>query len=136
MTSSAAGEDAQESDALGASIFTHHLVSALLGAANRDRDGRVTVAEAFAYAADRTLAATVLTLPGPQHPTYRLEIGGRDDLTLTEPGASARGTRDAAFADAGTYLVQNGAGERAVVAELSADRGGGRLDRRAPGATS
>jgi hypothetical protein len=127
LTSSAAGEDAQESDQLGASIFTHHLVSALLGAADRDRDGRVTVAEAFAYAADRTLAATVLTLPGPQHPTYRLEMAGRDDLPLTEPGLAREGRGALIFADAGTFLVQNDAGDRAVVAEVSADRAGSRL---------
>ena len=127
LTSSAAGEDAQESDQLGASIFTHHLVSALLGAADRDRDGRVTVAEAFAYAADRTLAATVLTLPGPQHPTYRLEMAGRDDLPLTEPGLAREGRGALIFGDAGTFLVQNDAGDRAVVAEVSADRAGSRL---------
>ena len=79
----------------------------------------MTVAEAFAYAADRTLAATVLTLPGPQHPTYRLEMAGRDDLPLTEPGLAREGRGALIFADAGTFLVQNDAGDRAVVAEVS-----------------
>src|SRR4051812_37133854 len=36
LTSSAADEDAQESDALRGSFFMHHFVSALLGAADAD----------------------------------------------------------------------------------------------------
>jgi hypothetical protein len=126
LTSSAAGEDAQESDELRASVFTHHLVSALLGAADRDGDGRVTIDEAFGYAAERTAAATATTLAGPQHPTYRLEIGGRDDLTLTWPGASHdRGLLR--FARPGRYLVQRGGPDGPVVAELTSDAAGGRL---------
>lgn len=127
LTSSAAGEDAQESETLRASIFTHHLLSALLGAADRDRDGRVTIDEAFTYAAERTLASTAATLPGPQHPTYRLELGGRSDLTLTQPGAGARDRGTLAFADPGAYTVQLGGGDGVVVAELISDRAGGQL---------
>lgn len=89
LTSSSASEDAQESDELGASIFTHHLVSALLGAADRDGDGLVTLGEAFRYSAERTLAVSSSTRVGPQHPTYRFDLGGRDDLVLSRP-ASAR----------------------------------------------
>src|SRR5207249_4450049 len=58
LTSSAAGEASQESDKLGASFFTHYLASALIGASDRNGDGVVTLAEAFSYAADRTVAAT------------------------------------------------------------------------------
>ena len=47
LTSSAANEDAQESDALKGSFFTHHFVSALLGAADADGDGKVTLEEAL-----------------------------------------------------------------------------------------
>jgi len=126
LTSSAAGEDAQESDSLGASFFTHHFVSALLGAADLDRDGQVTVDEAFAYAADRTVATTVASLDGPQHPTYRLDVAGRHDLVLVHPGAGTRsGTIE--LADAGTWLVQKGDGAGPVVAEVTADEPGRRL---------
>ncbi|MBL8787262.1 MAG: caspase family protein [Deltaproteobacteria bacterium] len=90
LTSSAAGENAQESDELGASYFTHHLASALIGAADANLDGQVTLAEAFNYAAVQTLAATSSTLEGPQHPTYRLDLAGRRELALTRPG-QARG---------------------------------------------
>jgi hypothetical protein len=126
LTSSAAGEDAQESDALGASFFTHHFVSALLGAADLDRDGQVTIDEAFAYAADRTVATTVASIDGPQHPTYRLDVAGRHDLVLVHPGATTRsGTIE--LADAGTWLVQKHDSAGPVVAEVTADAPGRRL---------
>ena len=127
LTSSAAGEDAQESDQLGASIFTHYLFSALLGAADVDRDGRVTIDEAFGYASERTLATTAFTKPGPQHPTYRLELGGRSDLVLSEPGRSLRDRGKLAFSAAGTFLVQSGGPDGTMVAEVTADRPGGVL---------
>lgn len=127
LTSSAAGEDAQESDQLGASIFTHHLLSGLLGAADRDGDGRISVDEAFTYASERTLASTALTLPGPQHPTYRLEMGGRMDLLLTEPGAQRSDLGTLVFTRAGSYVIQRDGPSGPIVAELTSDRAGGRL---------
>jgi hypothetical protein len=126
LTSSAAGEDSQESDQLSASFFTHYLVSALMGAADRDQDGRVTLSEAFGYSSDRTLAATVSTLAGPQHPTYRVDLGGRGDLVLTRPGESSRDVGVLVFASAGSYLVHRGA-NGAVVAELATEAAGARL---------
>jgi len=127
LTSSAAGEDAQESDQLQASVFTHHLVSGLLGAADDNRDGRISVEEAFGYAAERTLAATALTLPGPQHPTYRFDVRGRSDVWLTAPGAHTGGRGVLSFPSGGTYLVQSGSFDGLVVAELSAAGAGGTL---------
>jgi hypothetical protein len=49
------GEAAQESDALGGAVFTHYLVSGLRGAADRDADRRVTLAEVYAFAYHLTL---------------------------------------------------------------------------------
>jgi hypothetical protein len=107
MTSSTAGEEAQEFDQLGASVFTHHLLSALRGAADRNDDGKVTVGEAFSYASERTLAATARTTAGPQHPTYRLELGGRSDLVLAWP-RNVRGDQgQLVFGTAGTFFVQS-----------------------------
>ena len=127
LTSSAAGEDAQESDQLQASIFTHHLLSGLLGAADRDRDGRITIDEAFGYASERTLASTAFTLPGPQHPTYRLELGGRVDLVLTEPGLKSPTRGALVFAREGSYLVQGGSADGPIVAEIVSGQPGGQL---------
>jgi len=127
LTSSAAGEDSQESDQLGASFFTHYLASAFLGAADRDQDGRVTLGEAFAYASERTLNATAGTVAGPQHPTYRLDLGGRDDLVLTRPGAQRQSFGLLEFPVAGSYLVRRGPEDGPVVAELATEDPGRRL---------
>jgi hypothetical protein len=127
LSSSAAGESSQESDALGASFFTHALVSALLGAGDSNHDGAVTLGEAFAYAKERTLAATSRTVVGPQHPTFRLDLGGREDLVLTRPGAEHRNMGTLAFARPGLYVVHRGSQEGPVVAELETEDGGGRI---------
>ena len=63
LASSTASELSQESEALRASYFTHHLLSGLRGAADADRDGRVTLSEAYRYAYNRTLVATAATAP-------------------------------------------------------------------------
>src|SRR6185312_7227965 len=127
LSSSAAGESSQESDALGASFFTHALVSALLGAGDTNHDGTVTLGEAFAYAKERTLAATSRTVVGPQHPTFRLDLGGREDLVLTRPGGEHRNVGTLAFSRPGVYVVHKTSQEGPVVAELAADDGGGRI---------
>jgi len=127
LSSSAAGESSQESDALGASFFTHALVSALLGAGDTNHDGVVTLGEAFAYAKERTLASTSRTVLGPQHPTFRLDLGGREDLVLTRPGAEHRTLGTLAFSRPGLYVVHKGSQEGPVVAELAADDAGGRI---------
>ncbi len=54
------GERTLELDDLGRGLFTHHMVAALSGEADRDRDGRVALAEAFAVAAERAAAQAAL----------------------------------------------------------------------------
>jgi hypothetical protein len=125
ITSSAAGEDSQESDELRASFFTHHFASGLLGAADGDQDGAVTLAEAFAYAARHTLAATSTTFSGPQHPTFKIDLGGREDLVLTRPGLAGRGgaipgVGHLALHEPGWYFIRR-QGESALVAEVSSE---------------
>lgn len=83
LTAAAAGEDAQESEALKGSFFTHHLVSGLLGAADDDEDGNVTLAEAYRHAHDHTLRDSSATLQGPQHPSYRYDVRGSGDIVLS-----------------------------------------------------
>lgn len=82
LTSSGADELSQESRALAGSVFTHHLVSGLRGAADRDADRQVTVAEAYHYAYDRTRADTAPTT-APQRPGFRYELTGQGELVLT-----------------------------------------------------
>lgn len=84
LTSSSDDEASQESDEIGASFFTHYLVSGLLGAADSTRDGRVTLNEVYQYAFTETLSRTSGTLAGPQHPAYDIQLTGAGDLVLTD----------------------------------------------------
>jgi hypothetical protein len=85
-TASAASEEAQESDAVKGSLFSHFLVSGLAGPADADGDGTVTTTEAYEYARAATLRASSRTMAGTQHPTFRDELAGRDPVVLTRPG--------------------------------------------------
>jgi len=82
MTSSSTSEDAQESDQLRASFFTHHLNSGLRGAADRNRDGRVSVGEVYTYAYRETLRSSGRTWQ-LQHPTFAYDMRGQGEFTLT-----------------------------------------------------
>jgi hypothetical protein len=126
LTSSAAGEDSHESDRLGGSFFTHYLLSGLVGAADRDDDGVVSLGEAYAYAAERTTAATATSVSGPQHPTFRYALSGHDDLPLTWP-SSARRRGLLVFRQPGVYLVQRGGRAGRLVAEVASETAGRRI---------
>lgn len=88
LTSSAVNEVAQESSRIGASFFTHYLVSGLRGAADVNRDRRVTLQEAFQFAAQETLAHTEKTRGGPQHAAYEFDLVGTSDLVVTDVRAT------------------------------------------------
>lgn len=79
LTSSTSDELARESDSFRGSFFTHHLVTGLRGAADRSKDGRVTLAEAYDYA----YAHTVAEAAGGQHPTFKFDLAGRGEVVLT-----------------------------------------------------
>jgi hypothetical protein len=116
MASSTASELSQESRELGSSYFTHHLLVSLRGAGDRDRNGRVSLDEAYAYAYQHTLADTSRTQVGSQHATLETAITGRGDVPLSYPVDA-----DAQLAISGNItgkiLVQQ-AGHGAVMAEL------------------
>jgi hypothetical protein len=119
LTASAAGEDAQESDDLGGSFFTHYLLSALRGAADDNGDQVVTVAEAFRYTRDRTILASARTLSGVQHPTFHYDVRGRAELALANLGEDR--TRGQLTLPAGASWLVARAGESDVVGEIAAD---------------
>ena len=129
MTSSAEGEDSQESDVLSGSFFTHYFNSGLIGAADQNHDGLVTLAEAFSFASEQTYRATVATSAGPQHPTFRFDLGGRQDLVLARPRTPRRGLGTLQFTDAGRYVVHRveASGVNPVVAEVAARSGGAQV---------
>jgi tetratricopeptide (TPR) repeat protein len=86
LSSSGADELSQESRALAGSVFTHHLVSGLRGAADEDGDHQVTVSEAYHYAYGRTRADTAIS-GAPQRPAFRYELSGQGELVLTKLAA-------------------------------------------------
>ncbi len=116
VTSSAAGENAQESSDIGGSYFTHFLLSALRGAADADGNGRVTLWETYQYAFAKTVAETARTVAGAQHPSYSYKLSGYGDLTLADLRRATAGLVFPAGA-AATYLVIND-DRRELVAEV------------------
>ena len=120
LTAASATEDAQESDELQGSFFTHALVSGLLGAADRNGDGEVALEEAYQYAYHGTLAATSRTFSGVQHPTFQYELKGQGGLVLTWP-AWGRGRRaQLVFPKGIDFLVLSGTEQGQVLGEVTA----------------
>lgn len=116
LTSSSEDEDAQESDSIQASFFTHYLVSGLRGAADATGDGRVTLHEAYDFARGQTLSRTQGTLAGPQHPAFEFQLNGTGDLVITQVSSATSSLRLEAGLD-GRILVQD---ERSrPIAEIS-----------------
>jgi Caspase domain len=117
ISSSAAGEDSHESSRLRASFFSHHFVNALVGAADDDGDGNVTLGEAYRYTYRNTLRASGRT-SRLQHPTYSYDVKGRNDFAMTRlaPGDGAGRLR---LAGAGTYLIYRDRDDGELVAEVN-----------------
>src|SRR6185436_3642861 len=116
MASSSATELSQESEQLRSSYFTHHLLVGLRGAGDADRDGRVTLFEAYRYAYNRTLVDTAATAVGSQHATLELGLRGKGEVVLTYP-AEASAKLALAPALAGQLLIHRDPGEN-VLAEI------------------
>ena len=117
-TASAASEEAQESDTIKGSFFSHFLVSGLAGPADADNDGAVTTAEAYEYARAATLRASSRTLAGIQHPTFRDELAGREAIVLTRPGATDPRRAAIRVPEDHDMLVLAGSADGPVVAEV------------------
>lgn len=122
ITSSAASESSQESDRLGGSFFTHHLVNGLRGAADLDADGQVTLAEAYRYAYDGTLRSSGQTLT-LQHATYAWDLKGRGELVLTRTDTAAPQAGRLKLRSPAVHLVYSAAGGQ-IVAEVAPSRAG------------
>ncbi len=119
ITSSAVGEDAQESDRLQGGVFTHHFVAGLMGAADDSGDQRITLTEAYTYGYAETVKSTS-TARFVQRPSFGFKLSGRSDLVLTrveDPGRNAV----LAFRGSGQWLVFEGPGDGALVSEIAVD---------------
>lgn len=118
LAASSAYEDAQESDEIGGSFFTHAFVSGLLGAADQDGDGAVTLSEAYDYAYAATLRASSRTLFGTQHPSFRYDFAGQGGVVLTRPELFAATRATLAFPPGVGFLVLRDGSDGAVVGEV------------------
>ena len=76
LSASSANEPSQERSDLGHGVFTYYLLEGLRGAADGNRDGAITVDEAYDYVARTVPDATGQT----QHPVKKGEVEG--DLIL------------------------------------------------------
>ncbi|MBF0430173.1 MAG: hypothetical protein HQK83_02755 [Fibrobacteria bacterium] len=85
ITSSAVNEQSYEVKPLKGSIFTSHWLMALRGAGDQDRDGQISLFEAYNYAYHKTVAYSQETLNRPQHPSYDMNLQGGKTLVLTRP---------------------------------------------------
>ncbi|MBL4633593.1 MAG: caspase family protein [Kofleriaceae bacterium] len=117
ISSSAAGEDSHESTALKASFFSHHFINGLVGAADEDSSGTVTLREAYAYAYRNTLRTSGRGVQ-LQHPTYSYEIKGRDEVIMTVLSGAQRSGR-LRLGEAGEYLIYRGSEGGEIVAEVN-----------------
>ncbi len=115
LTSSSENEAAQESDAIGASFFSHYLVSGLRGAADVTGDGRVTLNEAYHFAFQNTLEGTERTQGGAQHPAYDIKMTGTGDVVMTDVRQTSAGLI-LAEALQGRFFIRNA--NRQLIAEL------------------
>lgn len=119
LTASSANEDAQESDQIKGSFFTHYLVSGLIGAADHNQDGSVVLEEAYRHAYEHTLRASSRTLAGTQHPTFKYDMRGQGQIVLTQ--VMPRQHRALVSLPAGrSYLLMRDGPEGPVVAEVGA----------------
>lgn len=88
LASSSGSELSQESEQLKSSYFTHHLLVGLRGAGDTNRDGLVTVDEAYRYAYHQTLLATAETAVGGQHVSLEVDLKGHGEVPLSFPRAA------------------------------------------------
>lgn len=82
------GELAQEWAHLRGSLFTHHLLAGLRGAADFDGNGRVTLTEAYSYAYRVTLAKAAEAGLAPQRPSFDFTLAGFGDWVFTQTAAA------------------------------------------------
>lgn len=79
ITASAANEVSVEKDELQHGVFTYYLLEGLRGAADTDRDGTVTVDEAYRYVSEKVPRAT----GQEQHPVKKGSFEGSLVLSIT-----------------------------------------------------
>ncbi|MCG5055120.1 MAG: caspase family protein [Myxococcales bacterium] len=120
IASSSGVENAHESELLQGSFFTHHWIAALRGAGDANEDGTITAHEAFAYARALTVKDTARLAGEPQHPSFRMDLKGRDELELASLArhrsllvvTQRQGPLEVTDLRSGTRLLETEAGPR------------------------
>lgn len=123
MSAAGPGELAQEWAHLRGSLFTHHLLAALRGAADYDGNGKVTLAEAYSYAYHVTLAKAAEAGLAPQRPSFEFALVGFGEWVFTRVEASGAQLALAEDLEGRVWITDRG---RDIVAEIE-KRGGERL---------
>ena len=121
LASSSGSELSQESEQLKGSYFTHHLLVGLRGASDTNKDGLVTVDEAYRYAYHQTLLATAETAVGGQHVSLEVDLKGHGEVPLSYPRAATSSIELPATLEGKTIVEDKKA--RAVVAETYKAKG-------------
>ncbi len=78
ITSSAADEPSLEAGAYQGSVFTHHLLAGLRGAADRSGDGKISLDELYRYAYARAVDGDSGQTPG-----YAFKLAGHGELFVS-----------------------------------------------------
>ena len=125
LTAAAPGEASYESQRLKGSVFTHHLITGLLGAADLNKDLKVSIAEAYLYTHSQTVQDTVWAA-NLQHPTYAYDVTGQEDLVLTWFKNIPDGSGTLRFKEEGAYIISNAETEE-VLSEITISGNGGFL---------
>ncbi len=121
LASSSGSELSQESEQLKSSYFTHHLLVGLRGASDTNKDGTVTIDEAYRYAYHQTLLATAETAVGGQHVSLEVDLKGHGEVPLSYPRAATSSIELPATLE-GKALVEDKR-SRTVVAETYKAKG-------------
>jgi hypothetical protein len=121
LASSSGSELSQESEQLKGSYFTHHLLVGLRGASDANKDGLVTVDEAYRYAYNQTLLATAETAVGGQHVSLEVDLKGHGEVPLSFPRAATK-TIELPASMEGKALVEDKR-SKSVVAETYKSKG-------------
>jgi Caspase domain len=112
---SADGDIAQESDELGAAVFTHYWLTGLAGAADVNGDARVTFDESYAFAYGQTLFRSARGSGVVQRPALETTLREGAPVVLTTTTSTTR-LRFPRGTD--SHYVVYGVGSRTVVGEL------------------
>ncbi len=130
LAASSGLDDAHESEVISGSFFTHHLVAALRGAADRSGDGEIGLHDAFDYARPLTIRDSALLAGRTQRPSFEFNLRGRRDLILARIARSPNqlaieqqeGPLQLLRLDSGLLVLETAAGPGRIVAALPPGR--------------